>query len=55
MLQPSGEKTLILISKTLWKRNGLELFTPIASNKNRSKSNKNLENMTRINKAQLPR
>jgi hypothetical protein len=55
MLQPSGGNALILISKTLWKINGLELFTPIASNKNGSKSNKNLETMTRINKAQLPR
>jgi hypothetical protein len=30
---PRGE-ALALISNAFWKRNGLELFTPIASNKN---------------------
>ncbi len=41
--------------KCTWKSNGPNLLTPIASNKNRQKSNKNLKVMTRATKAQLPK
>jgi hypothetical protein len=39
--------------KCAWKGKGLKLLTPITSNKNKHKSNKNLEVMTRVIKAQL--
>jgi hypothetical protein len=41
--------------KRKWKGNGLELFTPIASNKNMVKSNKTLEVMIREINVQLPK
>ncbi len=41
--------------KCAQKWDGLELFTPIASNKNNSESNKNMEAMTHTTKAQLLR
>jgi hypothetical protein len=39
----------------VWKGNELELLTPMASNKNGCKFNKNLEVMTNITSAQLPK
>jgi hypothetical protein len=41
--------------KCVSKWSGLELFAPIASNKNMQESNKNMEVMTRATKAQLPK
>jgi len=39
----------------IWKGSELELLTPMASNKNGCKSNKNLEVMTNVTSAQLPK
>ncbi len=49
------ERNFHIDLKCTWKSNGPKLFTPIASNKKRQKSNKNLEVMTRATKAQLPK
>jgi hypothetical protein len=45
------EKNFRVDLKWTWKKNGLKLFTPIVSNKNRWKFNKNLEAMTKATKA----
>jgi hypothetical protein len=41
--------------KCTWKGNELELLTPMASNKNKHESNKNLKAMTGAINAQLPK
>jgi hypothetical protein len=48
---PKGKK----LFKCTWKGNGPELFIFITSNKNKQKSNKNLEIMIGATKAQLLR
>jgi hypothetical protein len=41
--------------KRMWKGNGLEFLTPLVSNKNMQKSNKNLEVMIKAINVQLPK
>ncbi len=48
-----GGRSFRVDFKCAWKGNGLKLLTPITFNKNEYKSNKNLEAMMGVTKAQL--
>ncbi len=54
VVDPRG-KNFHINFRCAWKGRGPELFAPIVSNKNMQESNKNLEVMTWVTKAQLPK
>ncbi len=54
VVDPRG-KNFRINFRCAWKGRGPELLAPIASNKNMQESNKKLEVMTWVTKAQLPR
>jgi hypothetical protein len=54
VITPKG-KNFHIDLKCTWKKSGSKLLAPITSRKNERKSNKNLEAMIKVTKAQLPK